>query len=133
MAEAFKSPLSGVSQDRAKELRPKFGSDGLVAAVAQDAETGEILMLAWMNEKALQRTIETGEGVYYSRSRRALWRKGETSGHTQSVVEILVDCDQDAVVLKVRQEGPACHTGQKSCFYRRVNDDGTLSFLTPEA
>lgn len=133
MAETFKSPLSGVSQDRAKELRPKFGSDGLVAAVAQDAETGEILMLAWMNEKALQKTIETGEGVYYSRSRRALWRKGETSGHTQTVTEILVDCDQDAIVLKVRQEGPACHTGEKSCFYRKVNFDGTLSFLTSEA
>lgn len=133
MPEPFKSPLSGVSQDRAKELRPKFGPDGLVAAIAQDAETGEILMLAWMNEKALHQTIETGEGVYYSRSRRALWRKGETSGNTQTVTEIRVDCDQDAIILKVRQEGPACHTGQKSCFYRTVNRDGTLSFLSQEA
>jgi phosphoribosyl-AMP cyclohydrolase len=132
MSDTFKSPLMGESQDRANELRPKFGADGLVAAVAQDAGTGEILMLAWMNEKALRQTMETGQATYYSRSRRALWRKGETSGHTQTVREMLVDCDQDAVVLKVDQTGAACHTGRKSCFYRQIEADGTLSFLPAE-
>ncbi len=102
-------------------LRPKFDADGLVTAVATDAATGELLMVAHMNQEALAKTIATGEAHYFSRSRQKLWRKGEESGHTQRVVEMRVDCDQDAVWLRVEQKGPgACHTGRKSCFYRAV-------------
>ncbi len=100
---------------------PKFDADGLVTAVATDSKTGDLLMVAHMNEEALRKTIASGEAHYYSRSRRKLWRKGEESGHTQRVVEMRVDCDQDAVWLKVEQSGPgACHTGRRSCFYRAV-------------
>ena len=102
-------------------LRPRFGADGLIACIASDAVTGEVLMFAHMNAEALQRTIASGEAWYFSRSRNALWRKGETSGHTQKVKEICIDCDQDAVWIKVEQTGPgACHTGRRSCFYRTV-------------
>lgn len=121
---SFSPPLSGSEQDETTELRPKFDADGLVAAIAQDADTGEVLMLAWMNAEALQLTISTGRAVYWSRSRKALWRKGDTSGHEQHVEEIRVDCDQDAILLKVRQMGAACHTGRRSCFYRIANDTG---------
>lgn len=125
----FPPPLSGSAQDETAELRPRFDAAGLVAAIAQDAATGEVLMLAWMNAEALARTIETGRATYWSRSRGEIWVKGETSGHLQQVVEIRVDCDQDAVLLKVRQTGGACHTHRESCFYRRVADDGlSLSF-----
>ena len=120
----YAPPLSGSQQDEAIELRPKFDGDGLVAAIAQDAGTGEVLMLAWMNAEALQLTIDTGRAVYWSRSRKALWRKGDTSGHEQHVDEIRVDCDQDAVLLKVRQTGAACHTGRRSCFYRIATPAG---------
>ncbi len=102
-------------------LRPKFDADGLVTAVATDAATGELLMVAHMNAEALAKTIASGHAHYFSRSRRKLWRKGEESGHTQRVVEMRVDCDQDAVWMRVEQKGPgACHTGRKSCFYRAV-------------
>lgn len=124
----FQLPLSGSEQDETKELRPKFNSDGLIPAVAQDSATGEVLMMAWMNEEALRQTIETGEATYFSRSRGKLWRKGETSGNTQSVDEIRIDCDQDTLLLKVTQKGPACHTNRKSCFYRKVSPGGMLSF-----
>lgn len=123
----FPPPLTGSAQDETAELRPRFDALGLVAAITQDAVTGEVLMLAWMNAEALQQTIETGRATYWSRSRGALWVKGETSGHTQEVIEIRVDCDQDAVLLRVRQTGGACHTHRESCFYRRV-DGGALSF-----
>jgi phosphoribosyl-AMP cyclohydrolase len=103
-------------------LTPQFDSAGLLPAIAQDAETGEVLMLAWMNEEALRLTLGTGQATYWSRSRAQLWRKGETSGHVQHVVEVRIDCDQDAILLRVRQAGPACHTGERSCFYRRVQD-----------
>jgi phosphoribosyl-AMP cyclohydrolase len=122
--QSFPPPLSGSAQDETRELRPKFDADGLVAAIAQDAESGEVLMLAWMNAEALRLTLETGRATYWSRSRAALWVKGETSGHTQAVVEVRVDCDQDAVLLKVRQTGGACHTGRDSCFYRIADADG---------
>ncbi len=102
-------------------LAPKFDADGLVTCVATDAGSGELLMVAHMNAEALRRTIETGEAWYFSRSRKALWKKGESSGHTQRVVEMRVDCDQDAVWIKVEQQGAgACHTGRRSCFYRLV-------------
>ena len=102
-------------------MAPKFDADGLVTCVATDARSGDVLMVAHMNAQALQRTIATGEAWYFSRSRRALWRKGETSGHLQRVVEMRIDCDQDAVWIRVEQEGAgACHTGRRSCFYRAV-------------
>ena len=100
---------------------PKFDADGLITAVATDAKSGEVLMVAHMNAEAVAKTIESGEAWYYSRSRKQLWRKGETSGHVQRVVELRVDCDQDALWLRVEQAGPgACHTGRRSCFYRAV-------------
>jgi phosphoribosyl-AMP cyclohydrolase len=100
---------------------PKFDADGLMTAVATDAKSGEVLMVAHMNAEAVAKTIESGEAWYYSRSRKQLWKKGETSGHVQRVVELRVDCDQDALWLRVEQTGPgACHTGRHSCFYRAV-------------
>jgi phosphoribosyl-AMP cyclohydrolase len=103
-------------------LTPRFGPDGLIACVTVDADTGEVLMVAHMNAAALRRTIETGEAWYWSRSRAELWHKGATSGQVQAVVEMRVDCDQDAILLKVRVggDGGCCHTGRRSCFYRRV-------------
>lgn len=120
---SFEPPLKGTDQDETTELRPKFNADGLIAAIAQDVETREVLMLAWMNEAALRATLETGRGTYWSRSRQELWVKGETSGHTQTVESVEIDCDQDAILLKVRQSGGACHTGRKSCFYRTINPE----------
>ena len=102
------------------EFKPKFDAAGLVTCVATDAATSEVLMVAYMNQEALRRTIASGEAWYYSRSRQSLWRKGETSGHVQRVVEIRVDCDQDAVWIRVEPSGAACHTGRRSCFYRKV-------------
>ena len=102
-------------------LTPRFDGNGLVTAVVTDAASGEVLMVAHMNAEALQKTIESGEAWYFSRSRKALWKKGESSGHVQRVVELRVDCDQDAVWLRVEQAGGgACHTGRRSCFYRAV-------------
>lgn len=107
--------------ENGSDLSPKFGDDGLIPAVAQDAATGKVLMVAYMNEEALSQTIQKKEAVYYSRSRNKLWHKGETSGHVQKVVEILTDCDQDVVLLKVEQIGPGCcHVGYNSCFYRKL-------------
>ncbi len=103
-------------------LQPKFDADGLIAAIATDAASGEVLMFAWMNAEALQLTIDTGTAHFWSRSRNRLWKKGEESGNLLSVVEMRVDCDQDAVWLRVAVggAGAACHTGERSCFYRRV-------------
>lgn len=122
---SYDPPLAGSQQDETKDLRPKFNADGLVTAIAQDAETLQVLMLAWMNAEALKATLETGRATYWSRSRQQLWVKGETSGNIQNVVEVRVDCDQDAVLLKVHQSGGACHTGRTSCFYR-IAEDGAL-------
>jgi len=105
---------------------------GLVAAVVQDGRSGEVLMVAWQNREAFERTRETGKMHYYSRSRDKLWMKGETSGHVQEVQEILVDCDLDAVVYKIRQVGGACHTGYRSCFHRRVEPSGELTLIETE-
>lgn len=110
----------------------RFDGNGLVTAVAQDAGTGEVLMVAHMNREALQRTLETGQAWYWSRSRGRLWRKGEESGHSQRVVGVQADCDGDAVLLRVEQTGPACHTGHRSCFYRRVVERGGESAIEPE-
>jgi phosphoribosyl-AMP cyclohydrolase len=103
------------------KLQPKFDASGLVTCVATDAASGEVLMVAHMNAEALRRTIESGDAWYFSRSRNALWRKGETSGHTQRVVEMRMDCDQDAIWIRVEQTGAACHTGRRSCFYRKID------------
>jgi phosphoribosyl-AMP cyclohydrolase len=106
---------------------PDF-SKGLVAAIAQDADSGEILMIAWMNDEAWRETLRTGRACYYSRSRDKLWRKGEESGNHQDVVEIRIDCDRDAVVMKVVQHGgAACHTGRRSCFYRRRDGESWVT------
>ena len=97
-----------------------FNGEGLVPAVAQSAATGEVLMVAWMNAESLEQTLSTGHVTYWSRSRKELWRKGETSGHTQRLVEAWIDCDGDTLLLKVDQMGPACHTGAPTCFFRKL-------------
>ena len=119
----FSAPGSAAEVEEGTVLMPRFGADGLVTCVTTDADTGEVLMIAHMDQDALARTIESGEAWYWSRSRRELWRKGATSGQVQRVVEMRVDCDQDAVWLKVRVggDGGCCHTGRRSCFYRVVS------------
>ena len=116
-------------------FQPRFDAAGLVTCVATDVASGDVLMVAHMNDEALRKTIATGEAWYFSRSRNALWRKGESSGQTQRVIEIRMDCDQDAVWIKVEQIGAACHTGRRTCFYRAVKDEGgnvSLSFVDDE-
>jgi phosphoribosyl-AMP cyclohydrolase len=112
-------------QEEGSTLSPRFDAGGLIPAVAQHCETGEVLMLAYMNAEALRLTIETGEAHYWSRSRQKLWRKGDTSGDVQRVVELRIDCDQDSILLKVAPggTGKACHTGRRSCFYRSIADN----------
>ena len=120
-AKAFASRGSTGQIEEGLILQPRFDADGLITCVVTDAGSGELLMVAHMNAEALRRTIESGDAWYFSRSRKQLWRKGESSGHGQRVVELRVDCDQDALWLKVEQQGPgACHTGRRSCFYRAV-------------
>ena len=116
-------------------FQPKFDSAGLVTCVATDAGTGEVLMVAHMNDEALRKTISSGEAWYFSRSRNSLWRKGESSGHVQRVIEMRLDCDQDAIWIRVEQTGAACHTGRRSCFYRSVmpgEGEARLSFVDSE-
>jgi len=100
-----------------------FGAHGLLPAIAQDAGTGRVLMLAWMNAEAVRQTIDSGYAHYYSRSRKQQWKKGESSGHVQKIVAMCLDCDGDTILLKVEQTGPACHTNRESCFYRQRQDD----------
>ena len=122
MAEQTLFPLPGSTAEleEGQAFTPKFDADGLLTCVATDAHSGEVLMVAHMDAQALAKTIATGEAWYFSRSRRKLWRKGESSGHMQKVVEMRTDCDQDAVWIKVEQIAGACHTGRRSCFYRAV-------------
>jgi phosphoribosyl-AMP cyclohydrolase len=131
MPDLFPTAPDTQALERGETLAPRFDANGLIAAVATDAHSGEVLMLAWMNAEALKRTLDTGEAHYYSRSRQALWKKGETSGQIQKVVELRVDCDQDAVWMKVEAQGDggACHVGFRSCFYRVV--DGERLVLKP--
>ncbi len=112
---------------------PNFsaGVDGLLPAIAQDHASGRVLMMAWMNEQAWQETLRTGQACYYSRSRQALWRKGETSGHRQRVLQVQVDCDADCILLQVEQIGAACHEGYASCFFRSVNPDLSIRIEEP--
>jgi phosphoribosyl-AMP cyclohydrolase len=114
------APAGAAELEEGPAFTPKFDADGLVTAVATDAASGDVLMVAHMNAQALAKTIATGEAWYYSCSRKTLWKKGEASGHTQRVVEMRIDCDQDAVWIKVEQAAGACHTGRRSCFYRAV-------------
>lgn len=103
-----------------------FDRSGLIPAIAQDHASGEVLMLAWMNAESIAATLASGFATYWSRSRKRLWRKGETSGHTQRLIELRLDCDGDAILLRVEQTGPACHTGHRACFFRAL-DDGELT------
>ena len=105
---------------------------GLVPAIAQDAASGEVLMLAWMNRTALDATLETGRVTYWSRSRAALWRKGESSGHVQRLVELRIDCDRDCLLLLVEQTGPACHTNRRTCFYTALREGREVELMAPE-
>jgi phosphoribosyl-AMP cyclohydrolase len=107
----------------------KWNSEGLIPAIVQEVESGDVLMMAWMDQSALRKTIEAGQTHFYSRSRRRLWHKGESSGHVQIVESIHVDCDADVLLVKVRQQGGACHEGYHSCFYRRVNEAGALEVV----
>lgn len=116
------SPSASIDREEGPEFLPRFSSDGLMTCVTVDADDGAVLMVAHMNAEALEKTLSSGSMHYWSRSRKNLWRKGETSGQTQTLVEMRVDCDQDAVLARVRVggDGGACHTGRRSCFYRRV-------------
>jgi len=117
---SFPPPGPAAELEEGVRLTPKFDANGLVTCVTTDAASGDVLMVAHMNAEAMAKTVATGEAWYFSRSRQALWRKGESSGHTQRVIEMRVDCDQDAIWLKVEQVAGACHTGRHSCFYRAV-------------
>jgi phosphoribosyl-AMP cyclohydrolase len=109
----------------------RYDANGLIPAVAQDHASGEVLMVAWMNAESLQETLATGQVTYWSRSRRSLWRKGETSGHRQTLKELRLDCDGDTLLLLVEQVGPACHTNRRSCFYRALRDGALVTISAP--
>jgi len=111
----------------------RYDANGLIPAIAQDHETGEVLMLAWMTAEAVARTLHTGRVTYWSRSRQAFWVKGETSGHVQELVEMRVDCDRDCLLVQVRQTGPACHTNRRSCFYTALRDGEEIEIIAPMA
>jgi phosphoribosyl-AMP cyclohydrolase len=107
-------------------LALRYDDNGLIPAIAQQHDTGEVLMMAWMNRQAVEETLRTGRVCYYSRTRKSLWRKGETSGQTQRLIDLRIDCDADTLLLLVDQKGVACHTGRRSCFFRAVRDDGIV-------
>ncbi len=109
----------------------RYNEQGLIPAIAQDAETGDVLMMAWMTREALEKTLETQRVTYWSRSRHAFWIKGETSGHTQELVDLRVDCDRDCLLLLIRQVGPACHTNRRSCFYTSVVEGEEVELMAP--
>ena len=109
-----------------------FNEAGLLPAIAQDSETAEVLMLAWMNAESVRRTLDTGRVTYWSRSRQKFWVKGDTSGHVQELVDLRVDCDRDCLLIQVRQTGPACHTGRRNCFYTAVRGGSEVELMAPE-
>jgi len=119
--------MSGNARETGLRLDVAFNEQGLVPAIVQDAGSGQVLMVAWMNEAALQQTLATGKATFFSRSRNKIWVKGESSGHIMQVVEARVDCDQDVVLLRCKALGPACHAGYRSCFYRSIGRDGALT------
>ena len=120
-------------RDTTDRFLPRFDAAGLVTAIVTDAESHVLLMVAHMNAEAIEQTRATGQAHFWSRSRGTLWRKGETSGNGLTLIDMRVDCDQDALLLRVKPMGPACHTGRRSCFYRRVEADGSLTFLADDA
>ncbi len=109
-----------------------YDANGLIPVIAQDHATGEVLMMAWMNAKAVAQTLDSGRVTYWSRSRQAFWIKGETSGHVQGLVELRADCDRDCLLALVKQHGPACHTNRRSCFYTAIRDGAEVEILAPE-
>lgn len=111
----------------------RYDANGLIPVIAQDHETGDVLMMAWMNREAVDRTNTTGRVTYWSRSRQAFWVKGESSGHLQHLIEMRVDCDRDCLLVLVRQEGPACHTNRRSCFYTAIRDGSEVEIMAPES
>lgn len=111
----------------------KYNDAGLIPAIAQDAATGEVLMMAWMNAESVAQTLKTGKVTYWSRSRQAYWVKGESSGNVQKLIDLRVDCDRDCLLIQVQQTGPACHTNRRSCFYTAVRDDVEVELMQPEA
>ncbi|HKH35011.1 MAG TPA: phosphoribosyl-AMP cyclohydrolase [Beijerinckiaceae bacterium] len=134
-APLFPAPGPKRELEEGTVLTPRFGPDGLITAVAIDADTSEVLMVAHMNDAALKKTLETNEVWYWSRSRGELWHKGDTSGQIQTLVEMRIDCDQDALLLKVRVagDGGCCHTGRRSCFYRVLEIDGSGRLRPPQS
>lgn len=131
--QSFSKRINKEQIELGTELAPKFNDDGLIPCITVDTESKEVLMFAWMNEEALSMTIESGKATYFSRSRNKIWVKGESSGLTQLVDQILVDCDQDVIQLKVRVKGEGtCHQGYRSCFYRAVKDKKSLEFVIDE-
>ncbi len=120
------SPLMDEARDKGLTLNPKYDRDGLITAVVTNVDSGEVLMVAHMNAQALKLTVDTGLAHFWSRSRQSLWKKGETSGHMLQVRDIRIDCDQDAVWVKAVPAGPTCHTGARSCFFRRVSAEGLI-------
>ena len=121
--------MGDTARETTDKLDIKYDDKGLVPAIVQDINTGEVLMMAWMNEAALKQTLEVKKATFYSRSRDKMWIKGESSGHVQEVVEVRVDCDQDLVLLKCKSHGPCCHVGYNSCFYRKADADGSLTIV----
>jgi phosphoribosyl-AMP cyclohydrolase len=126
----LRTPSMTMTENSSEKLWPDFArAGGLLPAIAQDAQSGEVLMLAWMNEEAFRETLATGRAVYYSRSRQKLWRKGEESGHSQTVHGVYLDCDADTILIKVSQVGAACHEGYPTCFFRRVDGEGNVEIV----
>ncbi|GAB4196676.1 MAG: phosphoribosyl-AMP cyclohydrolase [Phycisphaeraceae bacterium] len=121
--------MGDTERETTDQLNIKYDDKGLVPAIVQDIDTGEVLMMAWMNEAALKQTLEVRKATFYSRSRNKMWIKGESSGHVQEVVEARVDCDQDLILLKCKSHGPCCHVGYNSCFFRRIDDGGKLTIV----
>lgn len=117
--------MADSATDTTTTLTIRFNDQGLVPAIVQDADTGQVLMMGWMNQAALEQTLRTGKATFFSRSRNKMWVKGESSGHVQEVLEARVDCDQDVVLLRCKSHGPACHAGYHSCFYRAIDAQGT--------
>lgn len=125
------SPEGGQTDLKAALDNLRFNEDGLIPSIAQQADTGEVLMMAWMNRASIEETLSTGQVCYWSRSRQAYWRKGESSGHVQTLVEMRIDCDGDALLCLVNQKGPACHTDRESCFFHAVRGTHTEVITAP--
>jgi len=122
----------GFSQMRFDPTTLNYNAAGLIPAIAQDESSGEVLMMAWMNQEAIRKTLQSGSVTYWSRSRQTFWIKGESSGHTQTLIDLRVDCDRDCLLIIVRQIGPACHTNRRSCFYTAIRETDEIEILQPQ-